>query len=146
MKQRQKPQVDRNDYVPNANVNDNGNANVNDSNVQNDFAARLLAREKVLSHTYSCHERTLFSHPPNMRRASDSFACNLRQLVSFASLSSKMVRIWRANNSASALARIRNCSLTAFGACLAMRSCSRVCLHAFIAGSPTEMRYAFSIV
>ena len=33
--------VDVNDYVPNANVNDDGNANVNDSNVQNDNAARL---------------------------------------------------------------------------------------------------------
>ena len=36
--------VDVNDYVPNANVNDDGNANVNDSNVQNENAARLQMR------------------------------------------------------------------------------------------------------
>lgn len=40
----QKTKVDGNDYVPNANVNDDGNANVNDSNVDNNNAARLRMR------------------------------------------------------------------------------------------------------
>lgn len=43
----QKTKVDRFDYVPNANVNNDGNANVNDSNVDNDNAARLRMREQV---------------------------------------------------------------------------------------------------
>jgi len=131
--------VDGRDYVPNAYVNDNGNANVNDSNVQNDNAARLLARDRGYN-----YERTLLSHPPNMRLASVSLACIFKQLVSLASFSSKMVRICRDNNSAWALARIRNCSLTTFGACLAIKSCSKVCLQVFIAGSLTEIRYALS--
>jgi hypothetical protein len=90
----QKQQVDGNDCVPNAYVNNDGKANVNDSNVQNDNAARLLMREN------GCYARTLLSHPPSIRLASANLAWSLRQFVSLASFSSKIVRICRVSNSA----------------------------------------------
>lgn len=92
--------VDGFDYVPNANVNNDGNANVNDSNVQNDNAARLQMRlhgSKRLTQA-----RTLLSQPPSIRCTSESFACNFRQLVSFASLSSRIALICKASTSACA--------------------------------------------
>lgn len=94
------------DYVVNANVNEDGNSNVNDSNVDNENVSRRQMRHSgCIGWT---QERTLLSQPPSIRRASVSFACTLRQLVSLASLSSKMIRICKLSASASAWALIKN--------------------------------------
>lgn len=131
------------DYVVNANVNEDGNSNVNDSNVQNENVSRRQMRH--IGCTGWTQERTLLSQPPSMRRASASFACILRQLVSLASLSSRIIRICKLSASACAWALIRNCSLTLFGACLAVSNSSSSCRQVSIAGSLTEMRYDLSI-
>lgn len=119
MKLSWKPKVDGNDYVPNANVNDDGNANVNDSNVQNENAARLQMRLMKVGVNY---ERLLLSQPPSIRRASVSFAWILRQFVSLTSFNSNINLICKLNTSAFACALIKNCSLIALGACLAVNN------------------------
>ena len=108
------------DYVVNANVNDDGNSNVNDSNVSNENVSRRQMRQ--IGQRCWFQELTLLSQPPSIRRASVSFACILRQLVSLASLSSKIIRTCKLSDSASAWALIKNCSLMLLGACLAIRS------------------------
>lgn len=108
------------DCVVNANVNEDGNSNVNDSNMQNENVSRRQMRHRGCTSWYQ--ERTLLSQPPSIRRASLSLACILRQLVALASFNSRMMRICKLSASASAWALIRNCSLTLFGACFAVNS------------------------
>lgn len=88
-------------YVPNSYVNDNGNRNLSNSNVENDDNVVVVVRFKRITYV------TLLRQPPIWRRASVSLAWIFSTFVSFASLSSKIARSFRAVISAEASALMR---------------------------------------